>query len=94
MFGYVGSPTGGREMIPETPQPEIFDVAEDWHLIQVAIGEALRRSVEEVTQEPLPDAVALLLVRLAFAEVIDRVAFDEYQAVLVDADFIARSRAD
>lgn len=46
------------------------DRMRDEILIQREIGNALRRSFGSVAQEPIPSAMALLLMQLAFAEVV------------------------
>jgi hypothetical protein len=93
---YVGLHKGGPRMSPKTPAPppapEFINAAEDWLFIQHAIGDALRNSVEQVAEEPLPGAVALLLVRLAFAEILQGVAVEKIQTAGVEVELIeARS---
>jgi hypothetical protein len=67
-------------MSPESTNTNIDD-ADDWLLIQRTVGDALRLSLEEVTQEQLSGAIALLLVRIAFAEVVSGIALGEDQVV-------------
>lgn len=80
-------------MPTEAPPSEIFDFTVDWLPIQEAIGDALRNSLDQVTQDPLPGSVALLLVRLAFAEVVQDIALEEIQATRVELAILAETRA-
>jgi hypothetical protein len=61
---------------------EHLEVAEDWLLIQSAVGDALRVSMAQAESEPLPGCFALLLLRLAFAEVIRDLAREEANAAV------------
>ncbi len=47
-----------------------FDEARDQLLVQRELEKALRRSYEDVIYEPLSEAIALLLMRVAFAEML------------------------
>jgi hypothetical protein len=57
-----------------------FAVLDDWQMVQQALGSALRLSKEEVTREQLPVSNALLLVRVAFAEVMLEIVQEEGEA--------------
>lgn len=63
-------------MSPTIPHQNT-DGSEDWLLIQSAVGDALRVSREEVRHERLPSCFALLLLRLAFAQLIHDFAREE-----------------
>jgi hypothetical protein len=67
-------------MAPD-PSTQTLEVAEDWLLIQSAVGDARRVSMAEFTEEPLPGCFALLLLRLAFAEFIRDVARQEAKGI-------------
>ncbi len=64
-------------MSPPTIPHQHTDVVEDWLLIQSAVGDALRLSREETKHERLPGCFALLLLRLAFAQLIHDFAREE-----------------
>lgn len=49
----------------------------DTFLIQRELGSALRQSFGSAADEPVPSTMALLLVRLAFAEVVRTAAENE-----------------
>jgi 4-hydroxy-3-methylbut-2-en-1-yl diphosphate synthase IspG/GcpE len=63
---------------------QTIEVAEDWLLIQSAVGDALRVSMTQVAEEPLPGCFALLLLRLAFAEFVRDIARQEANATFRD----------
>jgi hypothetical protein len=67
-------------MSPEMNIPETCATAEELRLIQNAIGDALRTSMDQFTQSELSDAIALTLIRLAFAEVLHGLVIEETQA--------------
>lgn len=68
-------------MTPQTLHPENFELPQDWLLSQEVIGHGLGASLAHMTQEQLPGAVALLLVRLAFAQFVRAVAAEEREAI-------------
>jgi hypothetical protein len=67
-------------MISDTLFTATFDVSDAKETAQRAIGSALRISTEEVTREHLPGSIALLLVTVAFAEVMGDIAQEEAEA--------------
>jgi hypothetical protein len=76
-------------MSPETPQPEIVTATEDWAIVQEAVGHALRESLEQVRQEQLGSTICVLLVRLAFAQVV-RGAMREFQAAGAEVEITGK----
>jgi hypothetical protein len=76
-------------MSPEILQPEILNLPQDWLLSQNTIVHGVRMALAHVTQEQLPGAVALLLVRLAFAQFVRADAMDEREATeaMLTGDF-------
>jgi hypothetical protein len=68
-------------MAPD-PSTQTLEVAEDWLLIQSAVGDALRLSVAQAESEPLPGCFALLLLRLAFAQFIRDLASQDANAAI------------
>ncbi len=51
-----------------------IEASDDWLLIEEAVGDAVRASMNDVTEEPLPGCLALLLLRIAFAELVRDIA--------------------
>jgi len=68
-------------MVPDNSVQHV-EVAEDWLLIQSAVGDALRVSMAQTETEPLPGCFALLLLRLAFAQFIRDLAREETAAAI------------
>ncbi len=59
------------------PEPMALEEARAMLSILQQLGSALRGSFEATTEEPLPQEMGLLLLRLAFAEVVKRAAAEE-----------------
>jgi hypothetical protein len=68
--------------MPPEESRQTIEVEEDWFLIQSAVGDALRVSMAEVTEERLPSCFAMLLLRLAFAQFIHDLAREETSAAV------------
>lgn len=66
--------------MPPEKSIQTVDATEDWFLVQSAVGDALRVSMAQAEGEPLPGCFALLLLRLAFAELIRDIARQEANA--------------
>lgn len=53
------------------------EVAQEMLVIQQEIGAAMRLSYQSITIEPLPEEIAMLLMRMAMAEVLRNAVEEE-----------------
>jgi hypothetical protein len=70
--------------MPPEKSRQTVEATEDWLLVQSAVGESLRISMAEITEERLPGCFAMLLLRLAFAQFIHDLAREEAGAAIRD----------